>query len=112
MKGTVVETIGDLTGATSWSQSGKEEHAQGEAEYNAAQAQGYVEGTKDRVGGRKDAVFGALTGDRQQETSGEFLNLSCRFAVVIVNCSLMRGRVVGNVRHDKGQWQQDVNRPQ
>ena len=76
-KGTAVESVGNMTGWQDWTQSGKQEHAEGEAEYNAAQAKGYVDGTKDRVGGRKDAVFGALTGDRQQETSGEFLD--CRF---------------------------------
>ncbi|KAG9110292.1 hypothetical protein FRC07_008207, partial [Ceratobasidium sp. 392] len=47
IKGTAVEGIGNLTGATSWQQSGKEEHASGEAEVKAAQAQGYVEGTAD-----------------------------------------------------------------
>ena len=72
MKGTAVETIGNLTGAQSWQQSGKEEHAQGEAEYKAAQAKGYAEGTIDRLGGKKDAIVGAVTGDRQQEASGEF----------------------------------------
>ncbi|TFY58378.1 hypothetical protein EVJ58_g6454 [Rhodofomes roseus] len=86
VKGTAVEAIGNVTGATSWTQSGRDEHARGEGEYQAAQAEGYVEGTKDRVGGRKDAVVGALTGDRQQET-------------------------IGNVRRDKGSAQQDINQP-
>ncbi|KAJ3516488.1 hypothetical protein NLJ89_g1090 [Agrocybe chaxingu] len=83
-KGTVVETIGNLTGATSWQQSGKEEHAAGEAEYNAAQVKGYAEGTIDRMTGKKDAIVGAVIGDRRQE-------------------------IEGNVRHDKGEAQQDIN---
>ncbi|KAI0350988.1 hypothetical protein OH77DRAFT_1411926, partial [Trametes cingulata] len=87
MKGSAKETLGNLTGSQSWTQSGKQEHTAGETEYNAAQAKGYAEGTKDRIGGRKDAVVGALTGDRQQETTG-------------------------NVRRDKGEAQQNWNRPQ
>ncbi|KAE9384460.1 hypothetical protein BT96DRAFT_1026883 [Gymnopus androsaceus JB14] len=86
VKGTAVETIGNLTGASSWTQSGKEEHAAGEAEYNAAQAKEYAEGTVDRVGGKIDSVAGAITGDKQQQASG-------------------------NLRHDKGQVQQEVNKP-
>ncbi|KAJ7449954.1 mismatched base pair and cruciform DNA recognition protein [Mycena latifolia] len=85
VKGTVVETIGNMTGATSWQQSGKEEHAAGEAEYNAARAKGYVEGGIDRITGKKDSIVGAVTGDKSQQAEG-------------------------NVRHDKGQAQQDLNR--
>ncbi|KAI3613166.1 hypothetical protein WG66_001519 [Moniliophthora roreri] len=85
VKGNVVETVGNATGAQSWQQSGKEEHAQGEAEYDAARAKGYAEGTKDRVGGYKDSVVGAVTGDKSQQTQG-------------------------NIRHDKGETQQDFNR--
>ena len=109
VKGTIVETIGNATGLQDWQTSGKEEHASGEAEYNAAQAKGYVEGTKDRVGGRKDAIVGAMTGDRQQEATGM--------------CPLRRppGRerytdeitaLPGNIRRDKGEAQQDINRPE
>jgi len=86
LKGTAVETVGDVTGAKSWTESGKQEHAAGETEYNAAQAKGYAEGTVDRLGGKKDTVVGAVTGDRAQETSG-------------------------NVKEEKGKAQQDLNRP-
>lgn len=72
LKGTVVETVGDMTGAKSWSDSGKQEHASGEAESKAAQAKGYAEGMKDNIVGKKDTVVGAFTGDRQQEAAGAF----------------------------------------
>lgn len=68
--------IGNLTGATSWQTSGKQEHAEGEAEYKAAQAQGYVEGTADRAGGYKDNVVGALTGDKTKQAAGMFTSAS------------------------------------
>ena len=71
VKGTLVEAIGNLTGAQSWQQSGKEEHARGEGEITAAQAQGYVEGAGDRLQGKYDAVAGAVTGDKNQQLSGE-----------------------------------------
>ena len=73
VKGTVVESIGNVTGATSWVDSGKQEHAAGEAEYNAAQAKAWAEGVSDRVEGKKDAIVGAVTGDRSQETKGELV---------------------------------------
>ncbi|KAI0070436.1 hypothetical protein K474DRAFT_1713337 [Panus rudis PR-1116 ss-1] len=85
-KGNAVEAVGNLTGSTSWQQSGKEEHARGEAEYKAAQVQGYAEGTMDRISGKTDSVVGALTGDRTQEAAG-------------------------NVRQDKGEVKQNVNNP-
>lgn len=107
VKGTVVETIGNVTGAETWQKSGREEHAQGEAEYKGAQAKGYADGTIDRLGGRKDAVVGALTGDRQQETSGTF-----PLQVLLVAETLNWLLWLGNIRHDKGEAQQDLNKPQ
>ncbi|KAF8593949.1 hypothetical protein BDV93DRAFT_453915, partial [Ceratobasidium sp. AG-I] len=86
LKGTFVEVIGNLFGWTSWTQSGKEEHAAGEAEITAAQAEAYAEGTIDRVVGRKDAIVGAVVGDETQQ-------------------------IAGNVQHDKGKAQAEANAP-
>ncbi len=74
VKGTVVETIGSLTGSKDWEESGRKEHAEGETEYNAAKAQGYAEGTVDRAGGYKDSVVGAITGDKSRQAEGNTLS--------------------------------------
>jgi len=84
-KGTAVETVGNLTGSTEMQQSGKQEHAAGEAEYEAARVKGYTEGGMDRMRGKKDAVVGAVTGDKAQETQG-------------------------NVAQEKGKNQQELNK--
>ena len=104
MKGTVVETIGNMTGSEAWQKSGRDEHAQGEAEYNAAQTKGFTQGVQDRLVGKKDAVVGAVTGDKQQQTAGE--SRSKRFRV-----HMLTALSTGNIRHDKGQAQQNINDP-
>ena len=68
--GTAKEVFGNTTGLQSWSDTGRKQHNEGEAEITAAKAQGYVEGTADRLGGKKDAVVGAVTGDKAQQASG------------------------------------------
>ncbi|KAI4517883.1 hypothetical protein EV122DRAFT_220047 [Schizophyllum commune] len=84
-KGNVVEAIGNATGLESWQTSGKQEHAEGEGEYNAARAKGYAEGTADRISGKKDNIVGAVTGDSSQQAQGQ-------------------------ARHDKGETQQEFNK--
>ena len=70
--GKVEESIGNVTGLESWKTSGQERRVQGDAEYKQSQAQGYTEGTKDRVLGKKDQLAGAVTGDTSQEAAGMF----------------------------------------
>ncbi|KAG9089164.1 hypothetical protein FRC07_012390 [Ceratobasidium sp. 392] len=84
-KGNAVEAVGNMTGTTSWQESGKQEHASGEAEVKGAQAKGYAEGTADRIGGKKDSIVGAVTGDKSQQAQG-------------------------NLQNDKGQAKQEVNK--
>ncbi|KAF5335505.1 hypothetical protein D9611_012227 [Ephemerocybe angulata] len=84
-KGNVKESIGSTFGSANMQQKGAAEHHAGEAEKNAARAQGYAEGAGDRVTGKKDQVIGAVTGDRSQEAAG-------------------------NLRQEKGDKKQDVNR--
>ena len=52
---------------------GAESLAAAEAEIKAAEAKGYVEGASDRIQGKYDSVAGAITGDKQQQVSGECL---------------------------------------
>ncbi|KIJ99960.1 hypothetical protein K443DRAFT_154230 [Laccaria amethystina LaAM-08-1] len=85
-KGTAEQTIGDLTGSTSWKNAGQEDHAKGQAEYKGAQAKGYAEGTLDRLSGAKDSILGTITGNKGQEVSGDAQN-------------------------EKGKVQQDLNKP-
>lgn len=84
-KGTAVETVGGMTGSTDWQQSGKQEKVAGEAEYKAAQTQGYTQGTADRLHGTKDSVLGSVTGDTAQQAQGD-------------------------VNREKGQTQQQMNK--
>ncbi|KAJ7101548.1 hypothetical protein B0H15DRAFT_899339 [Mycena belliarum] len=86
VKGTLVEWIGHLTGATSWQKSGRDEHTAGEAEIQAAEVAGYLQGTLDRAQGKVDAVVGAVTGDKARQ-------------------------IEGNLRHDKGKADQEANGP-
>lgn len=50
--------------------SGKREHAEGEAETTAAKVQGYVQGAVDQVSGYANSVIGSVTGDKSQQADG------------------------------------------
>ena len=65
--------IGNVTGQKDWQRDGQAEHRRGEAEYDAARAKGFVEGVGDRISGKKDAVLGALKGDKSQQIQGKHI---------------------------------------
>lgn len=62
--------LGSMTGSENLKSSGQQEHLQGQSEYDAARTKGYAQGTGDRIGGKKDSVVGAMTGDKTQQAQG------------------------------------------
>jgi uncharacterized protein YjbJ (UPF0337 family) len=99
------QQVGNVTGSESWQSSGRDEHATGEAEYNAAQAQGFVQGAGDRVAGYKDSVVGSVTGDKGQQVSG--------IEIHVFNFFLKTNPLdlLGNVQQERGKVQQQANQP-
>lgn len=72
--GGLKEQVGAAVGHQGLESSGAEQKAKGDAEYKAAQVEGYVEGTKDRVGGKVDNIVGAVTGDKSKQLDGQARN--------------------------------------
>jgi len=64
------QTVGGVTGLDSFTTSGQKRETEGEVETKQAQAQGYVEATKERVTGAIQNVVGSVTGDTSKEISG------------------------------------------
>ncbi|KAK0220045.1 mismatched base pair and cruciform DNA recognition protein [Armillaria fumosa] len=83
MKGNIVETVGKLTGSKGLQQSGAEERRGEDTEYNAARAQGYAEGSRDRAADYEE-IIASLTRDKFQQAEG-------------------------NARQEKGREQQELN---
>lgn len=69
--GAVKENIGAAVGNRSMQANGAAERAKGNAEVEAAKAQGYAKGTVDNVSGSVKNAAGQVLGNEQMRTEGE-----------------------------------------
>jgi uncharacterized protein YjbJ (UPF0337 family) len=104
--GKTEEAVGNVTGLESLQTSGKERQVEGQVEDKQARAQGYTDGTVDRVTGAFENAAGSLTGDTSQEVSGACLVSHPHFILPTTD-----PRLTGNVRNEKGKVQQEANKP-
>ena len=102
--GKLEEMAGNMTGLESLQTSGKKRQAEGDVEFKQAQAQGYVEGTIDRIGGAVEDIKGSFTGDSSQEVSGW-----CFCFLYLFAAADNFGPCSGKVREEKGKVQQAAN---
>ncbi|EIM19815.1 hypothetical protein WALSEDRAFT_48524 [Wallemia mellicola CBS 633.66] len=68
--GNLKESAGNILGYESLKESGAKQHASGEAEKQAATAKQYTEGATEGVQAKAQNVFGAVTGDKEQQAKG------------------------------------------
>lgn len=85
--------VGTIEHLTSWQQSGRQEHASGEHEINAANADNRSEGiTGDRYVGKEDAAVGNSTANLGRELAGAGERLSYRPVLSFRPCFSLSSR--------------------
>ncbi len=73
MKGNIVETVGKFTGSKGLQRSGAEERRGEDTKYNAARAQGYADGSRDRATDYEE-IIASLARDKSETTQAEGRN--------------------------------------
>ncbi|KAI9296855.1 DNA binding protein, partial [Neoconidiobolus thromboides FSU 785] len=69
--GSIKENVGSALGNHSLESKGAAQRAEGDAEYKAAQAKGYAEGSKDSVKGSVKDTVGSAIGNEQMQAEGK-----------------------------------------
>jgi uncharacterized protein YjbJ (UPF0337 family) len=70
-QGAVRENLGKVIGSNEQQMKGAAKREEGNAEHDAAQAKGWMEGAKDNVMGTVKDTIGSLTGNTQQQAEGK-----------------------------------------
>lgn len=64
------QTVGSLTGAESWTTSGRSLQTQASSELTAAREKQHVDATWDQSAGKLKSAWGMVTGDQDAQTEG------------------------------------------